>query len=199
MIQLSKYARLLLNEDVVTKEKLKSNLTNAFVSIFDIDQSDVVLERYFSASRSNEFHNFFFYRYSISYKNKDYIVHIQLLHKKVPDEESALKSKNTDIFTYSKIINQLNQMPHVELTTQMLQKTNKLIVLNAAFSKFENIKTANQLQFPPDMDKPKNQVVAYTIRDLMIKLKEKIDDQGFDGNSDVDVPIDPKVPELQTA
>lgn len=177
MIKISNYVKLLLKEQIIDNAIYKNIITSAIVSIFDIDKNNINTEIIHFAKNANFYHNYIMCSSTFDYKNKKVQIKIALYHQKVPYEEIPYKK---DI---AGSIKQLNAMPHVDLTKQMLQKRTHLLSFD----------TSCVLLKPEffDVTKSGDNIKTNTIGEAIKMCKMLIDaylDDGFDGDGGDDSP-----------
>lgn len=171
---------LLRESQQLTIEKLSNILRYAYISIFDVDDVEIVKAKDLLPPS-------FSYLYMtvsivLKYKGRQFLNYHKLFHYKFPKEElEGLSSEEwRNMLKYSE------QFPHEITTDKMLKGNNNLIVFNSSVNDATNRKKITGFEMHYDLNHLGDVDNAHNVLTLVEEIKNIIDKYGSDSDRDED-------------
>lgn len=184
-IAMIKLKQLLCESSQLSSAKLASVIKSAYVSMFDIDDVEVIKSKELGAPS-------FAYTYMtvsvrIGYKNRQFLIYHKLFHYKFPKEET----KGLSYSEWMDMLHYAEKFPPNITTDEMIKGNNPLIIFNASINdasqgaKITGFEMYKNLIHIGDVENKHN------ILTLLTEVKSIIDKYGDDSSEEEEEPFVP--------
>lgn len=177
-----KLKNLILENKQLKVEDFANVLKNAYISIFDIDEIEIIKAKDLLPPSFS--HVYYTTSIHFKYKNKRYLNYHTLFYLKFPKEEI----ENLSHSEWMDMLKLAEKFPIHIITLELIKGNNKLISLNAGVNCADKRKKITGFEMGYNLEQIGRIEKQTNILDLVTNVKLLIDNWGGNDNNDIESP-----------